>query len=90
MSEQGWLQLANLILTAFGSAFAIYISYKVAQMKKGQDKAAVQVEKVAQDLEEVRHATNSLTDRLVETTEAEALGRGASQERARADAEKKS
>ncbi len=44
------------------------------------------LENVVSKVEEVRHATNSLTDRLVASTEREALARGGVEERARADA----
>lgn len=43
------------------------------------------LDEVAAKVEEVHRATNSLTDRLVESTAAEALARGGVEERARAD-----
>ena len=49
---------------------------------------AVKAEEAAVKLEEVHKATNSLVDRLVASTEAEALARGGADERARADKEK--
>ena len=44
-----------------------------------------QMDVVLEKVEEVHKATNSLTDRLVATTEAEALARGGIEERTRAE-----
>ncbi len=43
------------------------------------------IDTVLEKVEEVHKATNSLTDRLVQTTEKEALARGGIEERARAE-----
>lgn len=106
--------VASCITSVVAAIAAIYI----ARINKGQNTAAVLVQKVAEkqevavgavlevkttletstarqeekinglitSVEAVHKATNSLTDRLVEKTEAEALVRGGVEERARADA----
>ncbi len=49
------------------------------------DHVSARVDAVAENVQAVHLATNSLTDRLVAKTEAEALVRGGVEERARAD-----
>jgi hypothetical protein len=54
-----------------------------------QDVILAQNEVVLAKVEEVHLATNSMKDDLVKKTEEEALARGGSEERARADAQRK-
>lgn len=60
-----------------------------AELTQANSEKIQKLTDVATAVEQVHLATNSLTDRLVKTTEQEALQRGADVERARADAEKR-
>lgn len=78
LAEAGDFPWDKLISVAGGVLMA-WIAYKQIQL-------GIKVGDVAEKVEVVRHATNSLTEQLVAKTEAEALSRGGVEERRRADA----
>jgi len=83
------VQLVAETATAVQEATAAAAADVKSTLQDHQQAADAQLKDVAAKLEEVHRATNGLTDRLVETTAAEALARGGAEERARALARNK-
>lgn len=91
-----WLRDLTALIVAIGviiMAIFRFIDQRAIQRRLDeQDRQAREqtqnVKAVVKQVEEVHKATNSLTDRLVEKTEREALARGGVEERARAEARK--
>lgn len=81
VSDQVWITAIGAAATVLGS----WIAAKYA-VQKGTAATNLKIDDVAEKVEVVRHATNSLTEQLVAKTEAEALSRGGVEERRRADA----
>lgn len=103
MSDSLILGVSSLGATILTTAISGYLALQMAKLKASTATAAAKVDAlgtttaavdakladVVAKVEEVRHATNSLTDRLVASTAAEALARGGVEERARADERRK-
>ena len=96
LSDAVWLAILGVITMALKEWIDQWKARRLAEkvgmvaekaevaVSQAQDTATA-VKDVAAKVEEVHKATNSLTDRLVEATEKEALARGGVEERARAE-----
>lgn len=85
ITEASVVAIATLIAGLITGVINAVMIYLMAKLKLEQDKMLRSQDQLSKDVEVVKHATNSLTDRLVQSTEKEALVRGGVEERARAD-----
>ncbi len=93
-----WVRARATERAAVAAAVKVAVKVEAVKAELGDHRQAVKqrddvtqkaLAEVAEKVEEVHKATNSLTDRLVESTDKEAFMRGGAEERRRANEEDK-